>query len=166
MENRSTQISAKTNRNTLPGLEDPKHPGMFLISRIGLFSLALFALLIGIGAYLAATVSLDIELPLNGFAKPDNQFVIYAEPAKAVLTEAGQRARVSLANGDTLAAEVIAVQPAITTEAKSIPIILQSTGTLSAAVIQYLQANSGAAISATVFTEHSLWTFLKEKVDY
>ncbi len=166
MENRSAPISVSKRRNTLPGLEDPKHPGMFLISRIGLFSLALFAILIGIGAYLTATVSLDIELPLNGITKPNNEFVLYAEPSKAVLIEPGQRAKVTLANGNTLEAEVIEVQPAITSEVESIPIVLQSTGTLSASVIQYLQANNGAAISVTVFTQHSLWTFLKEKVEY
>lgn len=166
MENRSAPISASKRRNTLPGLEDPKHPGMFLISRIGLFSLALFALLFAIGSYLAATVCLDIELPLNGITKPDNGFVLYAEPSKAILIEAGQQAKVNLANGNTLEAKVIDVQPAITTEVESIPIILQSTGTLSAPIRQYLQANNGASVSAIVFTEHSLWTFLKEKVDY
>ncbi|GAB5525178.1 MAG: hypothetical protein Roseis2KO_30500 [Roseivirga sp.] len=165
MEKGSKQISP-THSQTLPRLEDPKHPGMLLISRIGLFSLALFALLIALAMYLAATVSLDINLSLNDVTKTDDQFVIYAEPAKAVMVEAGQQARISLANGDMLDAEVLEVQPAITQEAESIPIILQSTGTLSTTTRQYLQANTGAAISATVFTRHSLRTFLKEKVDY
>ncbi|MCE7995374.1 MAG: hypothetical protein HEP71_25580 [Roseivirga sp.] len=166
MEISSKQTLAKNNSPALPKLKDPKHPGMFLISRISLFSLALFTLLIATSIYMAATVSLDIELSLSGAIKPNNEFVLYAEVSRAMVIEPGQKAEITLSTGARINAEVTEVQEGLVRNAETVSIILKPTGEYSAAVKQFIRVNNGATVSATVFTRHSLWTFLKEKVDY
>lgn len=162
----SKQISDQNGSPTLPKLHDPAHPGMTLISRIGMFSLALFALLIATGIYMAATISLDIELLLPGAIKSDDQFVLYVEKSKAIVIEPGQKAEVKLTNGALVTAEVAEVQRDPDGNEETVLITLKSTDDLSAAVKHFMRNNNGASVSTTLFTYHSLWVFLKEKVDY
>lgn len=139
---------------------------MFLISRIGLFSLALFVILISIGIYMAATVSLDIELALDGISGPNEEIFLYTEESRAVVIEPGDKAKVTLGNGTLIEAEVTDVIRKSKDKTERSRVVLKPLHPLSESVDEYLFANVGAPLSATIFTQHSLWTFLKEKVDY
>ncbi len=150
----------------LPPLSDPKHPGMFLISRIGLFSVLLFGVLIATGVYLASTVSLDIALSLNGTITSEKEFIFHTEKSRAALIETGTPAEIRLGNGTTIKATVISLQEAGSQNRESLAISLQPTDEPVASVTRYLQDNSGASVTATVFTRHSLWAFFRDKVEY
>lgn len=162
----SKHTSDQNGSPTLPKLQDPAHPGMILISRIGMFSLTLFTLLIATGVYMAATISLDIELSLSGVIKSGDQFVLYVETSKAMVLEPGQKAEVKLANGAMVNAEVSEVQRAPLRNEETVSITLKPTGEFSPVIRQFIRDNNGASVSATVFTYHSLWVFLKEKANY
>lgn len=150
---------------TLPPLKDPKHPGMLLISGIGRFSLLLFGILIVIGAYLMATVSLNIELPLNGIIKSEKEIVLYSKPSRGAMIEVGQTAEVKPENGKTIRATVISVLEVASENAESIEITLQPDQS-EASDLSFLLTNTGSPVNATIFAEYSLWSFLKDKVEY
>lgn len=165
MEANTKRTSVKTSNSVLPKLEDPKHPGMFLISRIGLFSLTLFLILISIGVYLVKTVSLDIELSLDGVIG-SNEIVLYAEVSQASGIELGDKAEVTLENGAVIEAEVTEIQGNDKEKTGRFIITLMPIGQVPDSIQQYLFANVRAPLSATLFTQQSLWIFLKEEVDY
>lgn len=161
MDNNKLRISTY---HQLPKLEDPDHPGVFLISRIVLFSIVLFIVLIAIGAYTTFNVSLDFELSFNGVVKRDH-IVLYGDESKASVIEPGDKAQVFLNNGLEIEAEVIRIDTGNEKSASRYHILLKAK-TQSSEISQYLQGNIGDPLSATVFTtSQTLWSFVKEKLD-
>lgn len=165
MQVNTKHSSVKSSNSVLPKLEDPKHPSMFLISRIGLFSVTLFVILISIGTYMANTVTLDIELSLDGVIA-SNEILLNAEASQATMIEPGDRAEVTLQNGAVIEAEVTGVQENDQEKTGRITVTLMPIGRLPVSIKEYLFVNVGSPLTATLFTHHSLWMFLKEKVNY
>ena len=152
--------------HTLPRLEDPDHPGIFLISRIVLFSLALFLALISLAFYATASVSLNFELPLNGIMAQDH-IVLYAETSKASVIEPGDRANVVLDNGDVIEAEVIDIRIDHTKGNKRNAIVLEPAKHSEDASPYHMKQRVGQPLSATVFTRsRTLWSFIRDKTGF
>ena len=150
--------------NPLPRLEDPDHLGMFLISRIVLFSLALLLLLLSIAVYAAVTVGLDFELSLNGVVQSDH-IVLFADESKASAIKPRDKAHVPVENDEVIKAEVMEVLMDSSKGTGSTIIILKPAKQAADPVEHYLQQSVGEPVSATVFTQpRSLWSFVRDKI--
>jgi hypothetical protein len=144
--------------NTLPQLEDPKHPGMFFINRIVLTSVALFLTLFALATIAAFTVELNFELTLQGIGQ-DDYVVVYADEAQANLLMVGNRATLESGDGQRLDARVFAIEKG----PESVEILLKPSvesaddNSLTDSVITY---------QATIFTTYSLWSYFQDRIAY
>ena len=146
----------------LPKLQDPDHPGIFLISNIVLISSALFLVLIIIAIYTMTNVSLNFELSLNGIVQSD-QIVLYAEESQASMIVPGDSAHVFMNHGKVIEAEVINIRPDTDERSNRYIVMLMPKAEWKSILPQY----TGQPLSATVFTtSRSLWSFVEEKIDY
>ncbi|MEL7002984.1 MAG: hypothetical protein AAFN93_09660 [Bacteroidota bacterium] len=151
-------------KSTLPPLKDPEHPGIFLISRIFLLSITLFLLLTALTAYTSYTISLDFELDLNGFVQ-DSHIVLYAEESKAATIRPGDKAEVSLDNGQIHKFAVQEISSSDSNNDNSKIIILKPAPGGNEDKELDLGELVGQSVSATVFTKtRSLWSFAKDKI--
>ncbi|TRX54824.1 hypothetical protein FNH22_18900 [Fulvivirga sp. M361] len=153
--------------HSLPRLEDPDHPGIFLISRIVLFSVALFLTLISLAFYATTSVSLNFELPLNGIMASDH-IVLYAETSKASVIEPGDKANVVLDNGDVMEAEVVDIRIDHMKGNKRNSIVLKpAKHSEDASPYHMKKQRVGQPLSATVFTRsRTLWSFIRDKTGF
>ena len=89
----------------LPQLDDPKHPGMLLVSKIALFSLTLFLILFVLLAIVGNNVTLDFEL--NATASfTEAQLRVTIDERQASVFEPGDEVVVQFDSGPFVIAKV------------------------------------------------------------
>ena len=148
----------------LPELEDPKHPGVFLISKIVLFSVSLFVVLLVIAYYTTTSVSMDFEIPLNGVIQSENM-LLYAEEEKASVITSGDKVSIKLNDGQVLEANVASIEATKGKTGNQYRIKLE-VRTTDNQISQYITENIGAPFTAVVYTTSKpLLAFMKDKLE-
>ena len=89
----------------IPQLGDPKHPGMLLVSRIALFSLSIFLVLIALLAIAGNRVMLNFELDASADFQ-DGQLIVTLDEQKATVFEQGDNVGIHYEDGITVSASV------------------------------------------------------------
>ena len=90
---------------SIPQLDDPKHPGMHLVSRIALFSLSLFMLLFALLAITGNRVMLNFELDATANFQQEQLWLTMDEQKAAVFT-AGNEVVIQYEDGRSINATV------------------------------------------------------------
>ena len=94
-----------TETAVIPHLQDPKHPGRQLVSKIALFSLSLFLLLFALMALAGNRVMLNFELDATARYSEQRLQVIIDEQKAAVL-EPGTQVTLSFDSGAPILATI------------------------------------------------------------
>lgn len=89
----------------IPQLDDPKHPGMVLVSKITLFSLSLFLLLFVLLAVAGNNVMLNFELNATA-SLIEEHWQVTIDVQQASVFEPGDELSISYESGETVRATV------------------------------------------------------------
>ncbi|MEO1054394.1 MAG: hypothetical protein AAFX87_27395 [Bacteroidota bacterium] len=142
----------------LPELKDPKHPGIYIISRIALFSIGLFMILGTAAYFITFNITLDFKIPLSGTVKPDH-LVLYADGSEVSFIETGDLSKISITDELTIEARVHLVSLESSATDNTYQVILYPTED------RELRAFTGNRVSATIFiTDRPLWSLVEDKL--
>ena len=157
--------TAEIKQHILPNLKDPRHPGMWLVSRILLLYLTAFLVLVTIISYILFGIQLDFELKMQGITQVDETngsftVTLYSDKSLNSLIHYGDKAEIRIGdNGQIIEAEVsdIMIGEGVNNDYSSAILLVNDSDKLS----KDLNIQTGQPLTGVVFPKsRSMWTII------